>query len=93
MHAINSDDLEMRMEMALIVYEWNIWRNTSFLYVNKNCDKLYWSSWTKTVNCSISTKQIYTKKCVDCDWEDFKFQNNCSGETTKIKQCYPSWSS
>ena len=71
--------------------EWNLW-STSFPYVEKNCDKAYWSSWTKTVNCSISTQQRYTRKCVDCDGENFDFEIKCSGKTTKIEQCHPSWS-
>ena len=72
---------------------WSSWSKWStFPYVIKNCDKLYWASWTEIVNCSISREQRYARKCVDCEGEDFKFQNNCPGETTKIKQCYPSWS-
>ena len=79
---------EKNVTMTVWVHEWS----TSFSYVEKNCDKFYWSSWTETFNCLTSSKKTYTRKCVDCDGEDFKFKINCPGETTKAEQCYPSWS-
>ena len=93
MNSCNEKNITVRLlfKKWLQGYGWSTWRS-AFSYVNKNCDKMYWSSWTKTVNCSISREQRYTRKCVDCDGEDFTFQTNCPGNTTKTEKCHHSWS-
>ena len=89
---------EKNATVTVLLQHWSWWRWSEwskwsiFSYVNTNCNKFYWSSWTKTVNCSISSERVYMRKCVDCDREDFKSKINCPDKTTKTEKCHHSWS-
>ena len=57
----------------------------------KNCDFLFWTTWSSTVNCSLSNSISYTRSCVDCDY-DVVGSQYCDGNATKTEECPPSWS-
>ena len=62
----------------------------NFTYVYKNCDKLYWTNWIETTNCSISHEKNYIRICAHCDSDtvDEKF---CNGNPTMQDDCQPTW--
>ena len=61
-----------------------------FTYVYKNCDKLYWTNWIETTNCSISRKRKYVRICADCD-SDSVDEKYCDGNPTMQADCQPTW--
>jgi len=60
--------------------------------LEKNCDKLYWSDWVETTNCSSTKLSNYTRLCVNCDGkaveEDLK--PLCNGTERKVDTCHNS---
>ena len=75
--------------------EWSEWSNSKqlgkFVYVNKNCDKLYWTSWIEISNCSIFDNSIHIRQCVDCD-KDLINSKYCVGNQLKNNSCHHRWS-
>ena len=57
----------------------------------KNCDNLFWTTWSSTTNCSSSRSSLHTRKCVDCDY-DVVDSHYCKGNASKTVSCQPSWS-
>ena len=71
--------------------EWRQWEETGqFTYLYKNCNKLYWSSWTETSNCTSSAQTTFARSCVDCDGDGVQ-PKYCKGNFTKQTQCQPIW--
>ena len=68
--------------------EWN----DTFIYVNKNCDKLYCLNLIKTANSSTLPQHVNAGRYVDCDGEVFLFQKNCTCSNVESDQCQPFWS-
>ena len=66
--------------------EWHQLEN--FTYVYKNCDKLYWTNWIETTNCSISHETNYVRICADCD-SDSVDEKYCNGNPTMQDDCQP----
>ena len=64
--------------------------NGQFTYLYKNCNKLYWSSWTETSNCTSSAQTTFKRSCVDCDGDGVQ-PKYCKGNFTKQTQCQPIW--
>ena len=62
-----------------------------FTYVYKNCDKLYWTNWIETTNCSLSRERSYVRICADCD-SDSVDEKYCDGNPTMQADCQPAWS-
>ena len=56
----------------------------------KNCDLLFWTRWSLTLNCSSLRSSSYTRSCVDCDYNVVGSQY-CVGNATKNEECLPSW--
>ena len=56
----------------------------------KNCDILFWTRWSLTLNCSSLRSSSYTRSCVDCDYNVVGSQY-CVGNATKNEECLPSW--
>jgi len=63
-----------------------------FKYLYKNCNKLYWTSWVETANCSSSSKSEYRRFCYDCDGDD-AHQSYCEGNSSRLENCRPLWGS
>ena len=59
-------------------------------YVYKNCDKLCWTNWIETTNCSISHEKNYVRICADCD-SDSADEKFCNGNPTMQDDCQPTW--
>ena len=57
----------------------------------KDCDFLFWSSWSPTRNCSSSRSGSYMRKCVDCDYDEVN-STYCQGSSIKTVPCPPSGS-
>ena len=79
-----------------VVYIGNLNHNTlahdektySFQYLNKNCDKLHWTTWSETVSCQTSSHAVYAqRRCVDCDGVDYPNRHYCYGSETKQIPC------
>ena len=77
---------------------WSKWSGMSelkllgkFVYLNKNCNKLYWTSWSMISNCSTSSHSNFHRLCVDCDGDDVDTRF-CIGNATKLKECRHFWS-
>ena len=66
----------------------------SFNYVNKNCDKAYWSSWTQKTSCLNNSKSIlFTRTARDCDQQPFPNSYQVNGYMKKeLRVCQPLWS-
>ena len=62
-------------------------------YTLKNCDKLYWTGWSITGSCLTSRHRVYMRRCVDCDGNQFLYQNYCPGQTSRLEECRPTWTS
>ena len=62
----------------------------NFTYVYKNCDKLYWTNWIETTNCSISRERNHIRNCADCD-SDSVDEKYCDGNHTLQENCQPTW--
>ena len=78
--------------------DWSTWfgwseskRLGEFVYLIKNCDKLYWTAWTEMSNCSTLHRSIYTRQCVDCDGEAVN-ATYCDGDESKYIECHHFWS-
>ena len=58
-------------------------------YLEKNCDKLYWSDWVETSNCSLSSNVSYSRVCVDCYGNKAikALAPLCNGASTKSEKC------
>ena len=63
----------------------------SFVFAKKNCDKLYWTSWTTTSNCRTSRQLDRVRNCTDCDG-DYVDPHYCNGRFSSQTQCQPVWS-
>ena len=61
-------------------------------YLYKNCDKLYWTNWIETTNCSLSHHRNYVRYCEDCDGDEVD-EKHCNGNSTTQKDCQYFWSS
>ena len=61
-----------------------------FTYVYKNCDKLHWTNWIETTNCSISRERNYVRNCADCDGDSVD-EKYCNGNPTMQEDCQPTW--
>ena len=71
--------------------EWEQWEEIGqFPYFYKNCNKLYWSSWTETSNCSSSALTTFARSCADCNGNGVQ-PKYCEGNFTKQTQCQPLW--
>ena len=73
----------------------------SIIYVDRNCNKVYWSPWTEAVSCAFSSVRKLRRSCLRCDGKEFIFEKcnaasfkekYCSGPQTKTEICVPSWS-
>ena len=62
----------------------------SFVFVKKNCDKLYWTSWATTSNCRTSRQIVWVRNCTDCDG-DYVDPQYCNGRFSSQTQCQPVW--
>ena len=71
--------------------QWAKWEETGqFPYLYKNCNKLYWSSWIETSNCTSSAQTTFSRSCMDCDGDEVQ-QKYCEGNFNKQTQCQPLW--
>ena len=71
--------------------EWGQWEETGqFTYFYKNCNKLHWSSWTETSNCTSSIQTTFARSCMDCDGDGVQ-EKYCEGNFTKHTKCQPLW--
>ena len=70
-------------------YDWSSLGELSFL--NRNCDKLYWTSWMETLSCGTSAQSTSTRYCMDCYDEEIN-QKYCHGSISKNETCWPVWS-
>ena len=74
---------------------WNSWSSWEYLneyrFLNKNCEKLYWTNWVETSNCETSAQTAFTRNCTDC-YNDTISQQYCNGNTTIHVSCQPMWS-
>jgi len=78
---------------------WNRWSEWStdyeylgtFYYLNKNCSRLYWTSWIESSGCAISSQSNYIRSCVDCDRGEVD-QKFCEGPLAKQEDCNHFWS-
>ena len=61
-------------------------------YLYKNCDKLYWTNWIETTNCSLLRHWDYTRYCEDCDGDEVD-EKHCNGNSTMQEDCQLIWSS
>ena len=68
---------------------WSLLGNVTYLY--KNCDKLYWTNWIETTNCSSSRHWDYVRYCEDCDGDEVD-EKHCDGNSTMQEDCQPIWS-
>ena len=68
---------------------WSLFGNVTYLY--KNCDKLYWTNWIETTNCSSSRHWDYVRNCKDCDGDEVD-EKHCDGNSTMQEDCQPIWS-
>ena len=72
---------------------WRHWEETGqFTYLYKNCNKLYWSNWAETSNCTSSAQTTFKRSCVDCDGDGVQ-PKYCEGNFTEQIQCQPLWGS
>ena len=72
--------------------EWSEYKQFgNFFYLNKNCDKLYWTAWTEMSNCSTLHQLIYTRQCVDCDGDAMN-ATFCDGDELNSIDCHHFWS-
>ena len=72
--------------------KWSEWSELGeFVYLNKNCDKLFWTSWIEISNCSTSSNSIYARQCVDCDGE-LANARYCAGNQSMKCECQYAWS-
>ena len=83
---------------AILVVEYMIKRINSgwyrlgeVTYLYKNCDKLYWTNWIETTNCSLSRHRNYVRYCEDCDGDKVD-EKHCNGNSTMQEDCQPIWS-
>ena len=61
-----------------------------FVYLNKNCNKFYWTAWLKISSCGTSRHANYIRSCEDCD--DVPINSIfCLGNETKQDYCYHMW--
>ena len=66
---------------------------SSFNYNNKNCDKVYWTSWSQMTNCSNSRLRVFTRTTKDCDQIPFPSNYRVNGYLKKKDEpCQPLWS-
>ena len=68
--------------------------STRIAYTNqtiKNCDFLFWTSWSPITTCYLSQSKTYTRNCVDCDY-DVVDSLHCDGNAIKTVSCLPTWS-
>ena len=66
---------------------------SSFNYNNKNCDKVYWTSWSQVTNCSNSRSRVFTRTAKDCDQIPFPSTYHVNGYLKKKEEpCQPLWS-
>ena len=71
---------------------WSSWKNIDeFSFLNKNCEKLYWTNWVETSNCETSAQTTFTRNCMDC-YGDTITKQYCNGNTTMQVTCQPMWS-
>ena len=71
---------------------WSSWADIDeFPFLNKNCEKLYWTNWVETSNCQTSALTTFTRNCTDC-YNDTINQRYCNGNTTMQVTCQPMWS-
>ena len=71
---------------------WTSWTFLgSFLYLHKNCNRIYWTNWIKTSNCKNSSRINYKRSPKDCDRDEI---NNIylAESSTKSKDCNHFWS-
>ena len=61
-------------------------------YLYKNCDKLYWTNWIETTNCSLSRHRDYVRYCEDCDGDEVD-EKHCDGNSTMHEDYQYFWSS
>ena len=62
-----------------------------FVYLNKNCNKFYWTTWTEILNCSSTDYSVYGRQCADCDGGlvDLIY---CTGDYSRKDKCHHFWS-
>ena len=71
---------------------WTSWTFLgSFLYLHKNCDRIYWSNWIETSNCKNSSKINYKRSPKDCDGDEIS-NIYLAESSTKSKDCNHFWS-
>ena len=71
---------------------WSVWKCLEeFFFLNKNCEKLYWTNWVETSNCENSVQTTFTRNCTDC-YNDTINQQYCNGNATMQVTCQPMWS-
>ena len=71
---------------------WNCDKNKDISVDVKNCDKIFWTNWFQSANCSNSAQEVFKKKCLDCDGDVLAYQDQCPGKPIRTRQCPPSWS-
>lgn len=59
-------------------------------YVNKNCNKPYWSSWNQITSCNNSRKAIFTRSAKDCD--NVPITKYLVNGYKREEICQPTWS-
>ena len=57
--------------------------------LEKNCNKLYWSSWVEATDCSALQLANHTRTCIDCDGDKIEpaLKPLCNGTKMKIDFC------
>ena len=90
-HKCISQNVSLRMtyKNKRINSRWNLLGEVTYLY--KNCDKLYWTNWIETTNCSLSRHRDNVRYCEDCDGDEVD-EKHCSGISTVQEDCLPIWS-
>ena len=91
---ICEDECDSKIVMTQVEYQlWysHTWKLLGkFTYLYKNCDKLYWTNWIETTNCSFSRHRNFMRFCEDCDGDSVE-DIYCNGNSTMQEICQPTW--
>ena len=73
--------------------DWSSWAERgNYFYLEKNCNKLYWTNWIEKTNCATSSQITLLRSCADCDGDALE-QKYCdaTGEAIDETDCYHYW--
>jgi len=80
--------------VAIINWYWSDWTKGDYLFLKKNCDKIYWTNWIETTNCETSSHIRFRRSCVDCDGDALEqIYCDAAGDLAVMEQeCNHYWS-